>query len=92
MQDMFFFHLKQKSSAGMDDWLGKSRSTGRIQNDEWMVECNRRKHERRCRHRKEIMSRNAVMVRQDYYDGEYAFGMDETSMEWDSTLGNTTTF
>jgi len=38
------------------------------------------------------MSRNAVMVRQDYYDGEYAFGMDETSMEWDSTLGNTTTF
>jgi len=64
MQDVFFFHLKQKSSTGMDDWLGKSRSTGRIQNDERMVECNRRKHERRCRDRKEIMRCNAVMVRQ----------------------------
>ena len=41
MQDMFFLELDEKRTASMDDWFGESCGSRRVQDHEWMIECDR---------------------------------------------------
>jgi hypothetical protein len=75
----------------MDDGLWKTRGAGRVENNEGMIEGNMSEDKWGFGNRKEIVRCNATKIRWNKSDRGYAFGMDDTSMEWDLTLGNTTT-
>ena len=58
MQNMFLFELNEKGTASMDNWFWQACRSRRVQDHEWMIECDVGEFERLFRHREKFARRH----------------------------------